>query len=146
MVPEVARSYLEGREGYGAEDLLEIARLQVAEEAMALAETDGLVICDTDLLVIRIWWEERFGELPDELITLLAARCKRAYLLVQPDLPWAADPLRENENDRDRLFDRYQTLIAADSMPYRVVAGIGDVRLENAIDAASRLLGARSAE
>jgi len=140
LVPEVARSYLENRDGYGAEDVLEIARLQVAAEEAALAETAGLVVCDTDLLVIRIWWEERFGGLPDELTMLLAQRHERAYLLVQPDLPWVADSLRENPEDRDRLFDLYQALLVSESKPHRVVAGTGDARLEKAIEAAGALL------
>lgn len=139
-MPEVAREYLADRDGYGAEDVLEIARLQVAAEARALTESAGLVVCDTDLLVIRVWWEERFGELPAQMIQLLAARSERAYLLTRPDLPWEADPLRENPEDRERLFAAYQALLEADAMPYRVVAGTGETRLQAAVVAARSLL------
>jgi nicotinamide riboside kinase len=120
--------------------VLTIARQQVAAEASALAETTDLLVCDTDLLVIQVWWQERFGELPEELIALLAARSERAYLLVQPDLPWAEDPLRENPLDRDRLFAVYQALLDADRMPHRVIGGSGEARLEAAVEGAQALL------
>ncbi len=147
-MPEVARTYLEGRSAYGAEDVLEIARRQAAAEAAALSGTRGLVVLDTDLLVIRVWWEERFGALPEELIGLLAAREARAYLLARPDLPWEADPLRENPEDRQRLFDIHEALLATGAMPHRIVSGQGDARLRQAVAAARELIPAftRSAE
>jgi len=120
--------------------VLEIARLQAASEAVALSETDGLVVFDTDLLVIRVWWEERFGALPEEMIALLTARQTRAYLLMRPDLPWEADPLRENPEDRQRLFEVYEALLLAEGMPHRVISGQGEVRLRAAIEASQVLI------
>ena len=32
----------------------------------------------------------------------------RFYLLCKPDIPWESDPLRENPNDRIKLFDIYK--------------------------------------
>jgi nicotinamide riboside kinase len=139
-VPEVAREYLAGRDGYDEADVLEIARLQAAAETTALAEGHRLVICDTDLTVIRIWWEDKFGPLPERLISLFAARAERAYLLLQPDLPWEPDPLRENPKDRDRLFGRYEALLGADAAPYRVVSGSEDQRFQSALAAIDALL------
>ena len=144
LVPEVARTYLADRGNYAAEDVLEIARLQVAAEAQAFENEPDLIVCDTDLLVIRVWWEEKFGALPEELIALLKARKTRAYLLVEPDLPWKADPLRENPRDRERLFGVYETLLSADEMPYRTVSGRGEDRLRAAIEAARTMMPART--
>jgi nicotinamide riboside kinase len=140
LVPEMARGYLAGKSGYGAEDVLEIARLQVAEEARVLSKADGLVICDTDLLVIRVWWEEKFGELPDALSAGLASLTGRGYLLLSPDLEWQTDPLRENPEDRDRLFLRYEALLTEAAHPHEVVAGTGDARFSAALWAVSKLL------
>ncbi len=144
LVPEVARSYLQGRDHYDADDLLEIARLQVAAEAEAIAETageaDGLVVCDTDLLVIRVWWEEKFGPLPGELIQLEMNRSPRAYLLTRPDLPWQPDPLRENPTDRARLFQRYLFLLDEGPHAYAIVEGRGDDRTDCAHAALDNLL------
>ena len=136
----MARSYLQASEVYTAEDVLEIARLQAAAELAALASGAPLVVCDTDLLVIRVWWEEKFGDLPEVLIDMLAGRAERAYLLVRPDLPWVADPLRENPGDRQRLFDVYERLLSAGEMPHRVVSGVGEERLRAAIAASLQML------
>ena len=140
LVPEVARNYLAGHSGYTAQDVLRIALRQAALEAEVLA-CGGVVICDTDLLVIQIWWREKFGELPAELVRALNARSTRCYLLLQPDLPWVADPLRENPDDRDRLFDGYQRELENSSFPFAVVGGTGKSRLVNALAAISRLTG-----
>ncbi len=140
MVPEAARAFLTrraraGRAGYQADDLLRIARLQVAAEERSLATGAPLVVCDTDLTVIQVWWEERFGQLPEELAGLLAGRAARVYLLTRPDLPWVADPLRENPSDRDRLFLRYRALLETGPFPYRVIGGEGEARLQAALQA-----------
>lgn len=140
LVPEVARNYLTGRTGYTADDVLEIARRQVAREAEALTDGARFLICDTDLTVIQVWWEEKYGALPTELEDMLAARSARSYLLLAADLPWEPDPLRENPRDLVRLFDRYQALLESGVHPYRVISGVGDARLVCALEAVGALL------
>jgi len=140
LVPEVAREYLAERDDYQADDVLAIAQLQMAAEAVAHDESSGLVVCDTDLLVIRVWWEEKYGDLPAELANAYSARTDRAYLLLEPDLPWSADPLRENPDDQDRLYERYAALLAEGRHPYDVVAGSGAGRLTAALRAIAGLL------
>lgn len=132
LVPEVARDYLTGKEGYRREDVLEIAHLQLAAEQAVVASAPGLMICDTDLLVIRIWWEEKYGELDPWLHEALMARSHRHYLLAKPDLPWEPDSLRDAPHDRERLFGRYQQALAEDGFPYVEVAGSGRRRTDTA--------------
>lgn len=98
-----------------------------AEEAALLSDAE-LVICDTDLTVIHVWWEEKFGPLPQELNVALGDRAERGYLLLKPDIAWSEDPLRENPDDRARLFERYEQLLAAGPFPYAVVEGEGEAR------------------
>ena len=144
VVPEIAREYLAGRSGYAEQDLLEIARRQVSAEATARVATEGLVVCDTDLTVIQVWWEEKFGELPPQLARELEQREPRIYLLTAPDLEWEADPLRENPQDRQRLFDRYRELLEESGFGYGVVAGIGNARLRSAISVIRDVAGRRA--
>ncbi len=141
VVAEVAREYLLGREQYAAEDVLEIARRQLAHEAELRAATRGLLICDTDVLVLAVWWEEKFGELPALIADALGRRGQRSYLLTRPDLAWEADPQRENPHDRERLFRRYLELLESSSSEYRVIEGEGVVRLERAVAAVAALTG-----
>ncbi len=140
LVPEVARAYLTGREAYTPADVLAIAAAQEAAEARALESGSGLIVCDTDLTVIQVWWEEKYGAAPPPLAEALDRRPPRAYLLLEPDLAWAPDPLRENPNDRERLFARYRELLEAGPFPFRRVTGEGEARLANALAAVGRLL------
>lgn len=139
LVPEVARDYLTGRDQYDATDVLTIARRQEAAEQAALAGAP-LVVADTDLTVIRIWWEEKYGGLDPWIAGALARRTARRYLLPRPDLPWEHDPLRESPDDLDRLHGRYLELLRADRFPFAEVGGSGGRRLTGAMSAVTAWL------
>ncbi|MCK7575180.1 MAG: ATP-binding protein [Chromatiales bacterium] len=79
LVPEFARAWILGklaRTGGNCvlEDVLAIAYGQQAAEDQAAAGLagDGFLICDTDVLTIRIWSECFFGAVPSELDAMLA--------------------------------------------------------------------------
>jgi nicotinamide riboside kinase len=146
LVAEAARAYLEEKGSYGPDDLLEIARLQIAAERRARAEHRGLLICDTDLLVIGIWYREKYATLPEFLTEQLSKRSARGYLLLEPDLPWTPDPQRENPTDRWRLYDRYLAELDASRFPYRIVGGPGHSREETALVQLRSLLGELSTQ
>ena len=129
LVPEVARYYLEGRDAYDREDLLAIAEAQLDAEAQALATGAPVVVADTDLTVIQVWWEEKYGEPHVRITTALAARTRRRYLLARPDIPWEADPLRESPADRHRLYARYRDLLSQSPFPFAEIGGAGPARL-----------------
>lgn len=131
LVVEAARDYLSDRARYQAADLLAIARAQIALEEQALGHGRP-VVADTDLSVIQVWWEEKYGALPPDLLTLLEARSARRYLLMAPDLPWEFDPLRENPHDRPRLHQRYREILEAGPFPWAEISGHGDRRLRSA--------------
>ena len=133
LAPEAARGYMQ-RNGltpaaYAKDDVLAIAREQMRLERDALAGKPSLLICDTDQLVIQVWWEVKYGALPRELSQALAKRRPRAYLLTRPDLPWAPDALRESGGKRCGLHRRYRRLLAAGGHPYAEVGGDPPTRL-----------------
>jgi nicotinamide riboside kinase len=117
-IPEYARSYLEGiNRPYAAEDLIQIAINQLASW-----NTEDYV-ADTEMLVILIWFEEKFGEAPQELIDLVGNMHFDHYFLCKPDIPWVYDPLRENPHDRDRLFEIYRRYLEVFGLPYTLIEG-----------------------
>ncbi len=132
LVEEAARGYLAGRTGYGPDDLLAIARAQMRLEAAALNGGPQLVICDTDLLVVRIWWEVKYGALPDWLATECARLAPRLYLLTAPDFPWVPDPLRETGGSRTDLHRRYRRALQAGEQPFMELSGDFHLRLKAA--------------
>lgn len=134
LVPEVAREYLAGRDGYTREDVLAIGRLQQAAEQAALRRS-SIAVADTDVTVIRVWWEVKYGALDPWIEEALARRSERRYLLPRPDIEWQADPLRESPRDRERLHERYRQLLEEERFPYVEVSGFGEHRFARALEA-----------
>jgi nicotinamide riboside kinase len=81
------------------------------------------VVADTDLTVIKIWAEDKFKNVPLILELAWEAQQYDHYLLCKPDIPWEADPLRENPKDRDRLFGMYENYLKAKGLPFTIVHG-----------------------
>ncbi|MFM2286056.1 MAG: hypothetical protein RLZZ543_1553 [Bacteroidota bacterium] len=144
MVPEYAREYLqELNRKYRAYDVEAIARGQMDAEKI-LDKPLRLLFCDTDLLVCRIWLEVVFGSCPDWLLN--ASRMPRYThtLLMNIDLPWEPDPLREHPTRRKELFDRYQKALKEDRRPFTLISGTDAERLQNAIQVIDGLLKAEA--
>ncbi|MCR9258107.1 MAG: ATP-binding protein [Pseudomonadaceae bacterium] len=139
-VTETSRVYLQGRVGYQPSDLLQIAQQQQAAEGAVLASAPTLAIADTDLQVVYIWWQERFGPAPEVLQEAYAQQSPRHYLLCKPDLPWEADPLRENPADRERLWEVYRQDLSARQLAFSIIEGVGQQRLDNALRAIRQVL------
>ncbi|NHQ87497.1 ATP-binding protein [Iodobacter sp. HSC-16F04] len=133
-VAEYVREYFaqKGSNDYQLSDIIAIARGQLAAEAPSDAP---LLVCDTTALVCKIWAEVRYGHCPDALTALYRPHDYALHLLTRPDIPWEPDPLRENPNDRDDLFDLYEADLKASGANYVVVAGTRAVRLEMALEA-----------
>lgn len=129
LLPELAREYLTGKSRYGPGDLLTLAKQQAASEA----DLDEHGILDTDWQTLYIWWQEKFGPAPDSLVQRYANAPRRMYLLCKPDLPWEADALRENPDDRDRLFDLYYRDCVNRRLSWAPVAGLAEARFAAAL-------------
>jgi NadR type nicotinamide-nucleotide adenylyltransferase len=134
LIPEFSREYLKDKGlSYTFEDLVNIAIGQQNLEDEALKNGEKLIVCDTDLTVLNIWADERFGNIPAVVGARLKAYETDFYLLCKPDLPWEYDPLRENPNDRDRLFKRYNDLLKNLKCNFKIVQGKNTEREEKAL-------------
>ena len=130
-VPEMARIFppVVGRR-YTEPDLLLLAHEQVKAEQQGASRNGDLVVCDTDILTICIWSEEVFGNVDPMLIELLRNTPYDHRFLCTPEMPWEADPLRENPFDRDRLFAVYERWLERFDLPYTIISGPLDHRLK----------------
>lgn len=135
LVPEVARSYLHAKRGpdYGPDDVRAIAREQSQVEAQTLQTgAPAVVIADTDQRVIDLWWQEKYPALDSGFERAANEQLERYYLLCYPDLPWEADPLRENPHDRLRLYRLQCQALVRDNAMFRVIWGHGEIRTKRA--------------
>jgi NadR type nicotinamide-nucleotide adenylyltransferase len=138
-VPEYAREYVENLAGpYTYEDVCTIAKKQIEQEIKYKTnstEKNEYVFFDTELIITKVWFEYKFGLVPDFLNEQLATGFFDYYLLCAPDLPWIPDPVREHGNDREFFLNWYKKEIEQLEKPYSIITGIGNQRIENALEA-----------
>jgi NadR type nicotinamide-nucleotide adenylyltransferase len=135
-VPEVAREYLEQLDRpYGYDDLLQIGRQQMQLEDEMAAGAKNHLFCDTDLRVIQVWSQHRFGKVDPWVLEEITRRTYDLILLCAPDLPWQEDPLREHPEleMRQQFFDVYLQLTLASGFPWALISGDTAERLSTAI-------------
>ena len=141
-VPEVAREYLEKLDRpYAYEDLLQIGKKQMRTEDELAMQAQNYLFCDTDLRVIQVWSQHRYGKVDPWVLEELSRRTYDLILLCAPDLPWQADPLREHPEleMRQQFFEIYKQLSQASGFPWVLISGDTAERLSTAIQAVGSL-------
>ena len=137
-VPEYAREFLlKHGTDYAFEDLLTIAKGQIALEEAACKAAEKLLFIDTDMYVMKVWSQFVFQDQHGWVEEQLMERKYDLYLLCDVDLPWTKDELREYPDleTRRALFDIYHTLIKDQATPWVLIRGDFNERLRIAIEA-----------
>ncbi len=140
-VPEYAREYLEKLDrDYRYEDLLKIAKGQMALEDNLATIASEYLFCDTDLRVIKIWSLHRFGKVDPWVTEEIENRYYFKLILTDVDLPWQPDPLREYPDlgMREYFLEKYIQLAKESGFPYRLVSGPRKERLRKSLEFINR--------
>jgi nicotinamide riboside kinase len=101
-------------------------------EKLALSKSPDTIVCDTDLLVMIIWSEVRFGHCHAWILDAFdetIASGNRQYLLCDYSIPWEPDPLREHADSRGELFELYRQKLAFYNLPFSIIHGNPKARL-----------------
>ncbi len=132
---EYAREYLQKNgTAYKVEDLLEIAKGQLAIEDLAIQKllekntfniNTSYLFIDTDLYVIKVWSEYVFNACNTFILEKIVERKYDLYLLCNTDLPWVKDDLREypTEQPRKELFNMYKDILINQNTPWTIISG-----------------------
>jgi NadR type nicotinamide-nucleotide adenylyltransferase len=140
-VPEYARAYLDNlTRPYEQHDLLTIAHGQLRIEDEWAREANRLLICDTNLYVIKVWSEFKYGVCDPDILNKIATRKYDLYLLTYIDVPWEADALREHPNQRNDLYEIYRKEMVNQQVPFSEIKGDRDERRKSAVAAIEKLL------
>ena len=140
-VPEYARSYLDNLyRSYEEDDLLKIAHGQLRLEDEWLAEANQVLICDTNLIVIKIWSEFKYGRCDKQILDLMSSRNYDLFLLTNVDIPWEDDPQREQPGKREELWNLYKSELSNQQVPIVEIKGERETRRAIAVEAISKLL------
>jgi nicotinamide riboside kinase len=110
----------------------------LAEENKEVQNAKEFLFCDTDLIMMKAWYEVKYDKCHPFVLKSLSLKPYNYYLLCSPDLPWEADPLRENPNMREELFEKYRKELEDYEFNYSVITGT-EGRLEKAIEILERI-------
>jgi len=138
MVPEFVRDYAAtlGR-ALDFRDHGPIAKGQMALEddavARARARGDRLLIHDTDLVSTVVYCHHYFGRCPDFIEELAVARRASRYLLLDIDVPWVEDGVRDRGDRRSELHALFESTLSRFDAPFTIIRGDWTARLDQAI-------------
>jgi nicotinamide riboside kinase len=140
-VPEYSRTYLEDKDGeYELSDVVTVARGQRAAEFAYGARAKRLLLCDTDLLTLKIWSDWLFGECDDWIEQRVDRERYDLYLLCCADVPWEEDEVRYLPNDRENFEQKCEEVLRDHDCCYLKISGDWEKRFESAVAAIDELL------
>ena len=141
FVPEYAREYIDKlNRSYTIDDIVKISQGQMQLEDESAAKANRVLICDTNLVVTKIWAEFKYKQCPEWIKENITKRKYALHLLTDIDIPWEADPQREHPHLRRELFEIYERELNVLKVPYEIISGNPEERLQLAIQAIDRRL------
>jgi len=141
--PEYGRPYTEiGRTGkteWTSDEFTHIARITCWYEDFLAGLAGRLLFCDTDAFTTAVFHEVYLGR-PATAFPELVARPYDLTLVCGLDVPWAHDGVREFEEQRHWMHERYVAHARESGRPWLLVEGPLEQRLRRARAAVDALL------
>ena len=145
-VPEYSRTYLQDKwdnehKICEPKDILPIAIGQMKLENELAQKTDSVLICDTNLLETKVYSEAYYEGACDPVLNTYALKNSyNLYFLTYIDTPWEDDGLRDKPNERERMFNAFESALKTYKKPYILLKGNKKERLELAVRHIDKLL------
>ncbi|MBR1515281.1 MAG: ATP-binding protein [Paludibacteraceae bacterium] len=118
-IAEYARTYVERlTRPYVYRDVSAIAHRQIEE-----LRDNPHAVFDTELILTQVWMHRCYGREPWWVEKARKQYPIDYYFVCAPDLPWQADPTRENPDCREELFRIYLSRVQKTGIPYRIIRG-----------------------
>lgn len=119
------------------EDFVDVACTQNAWEDQAAIGSGPVLFCDTDSWATGIWQERYMGRCTPEVEELRRREGRALYLLTDHvSVPFVQDGLRDGEQIRSAMTERFVEAFAEEAWPYVVLdAESLDGRVEQAVEA-----------
>jgi NadR type nicotinamide-nucleotide adenylyltransferase len=133
-VPEFARGYCEKLTAPPTwQDEINMFYGQLALEKELLHKANKLLICDTTFITVKIWSDHTFGRSPQEVLDELPKHPYHLYLLLDIDVAWEEDPLRDFPHMREHFMAVWHKELNALNARYTLVKGTGPERYSSAV-------------
>ncbi len=122
FVPEVARNLITSND-FSLADIARIGHAQTEAVLAATQQANRILFCDTDVITTRIYSDIYLNEVPPVLAELEQQVTYNQYILLDIDVPWVADGLRDLGHRRQELFDRFRAELEQRTLHYTLVSG-----------------------
>ncbi|MDX2191264.1 MAG: AAA family ATPase [Bacteroidota bacterium] len=144
-VPEFARAYLENKRNFydpntpssseicTESDIPSIVIGQISDEDALQNQAHTYLFCDTNPLQTAVYVKYYYGKNYQWLNGIIGQRTYNLYLLMDIDVPWVDDPLRDRPYARKELFELFENTLIENKQKYIIISGDYDQRLQRAI-------------
>lgn len=111
------------------DDLLPIARGQVALENERISQANKVLFCDTCLLELMVYSYLYYGKCEPEIERAALSHHYDAIFLTYIDVPWQADDLRDKPHERESVFTFFQEQLDVRGIKYQILKGNVEERI-----------------
>jgi len=138
FVPEAARELLTTNDINEA-IITKIGKRQTASVKERMAIANKLLFCDTDLLTTQIYAQHYLGFVPAILKSLEQEIAYDLYFLLDIDVPWVDDPLRDLGHRRAEMYQVFKAELEKRQISYISIDGNWEERMDKMIAEINRL-------
>ena len=139
FVPEMAREIIDSND-FCLGDIVKIGHAQIAAIQDKTKTANRLLFCDTDTITTQIYSDYYLHEVPEELIDLEKMVHYDLYVLLDIDVPWVADDLRDLGHKRVEMYQIFKENLDKRGLPYIKVWGSWEERKNRVVEAVNKLL------
>lgn len=139
FVPEVAREMLITND-FTPDDIIAIGKAHDERIEQQVTIANRLLFCDTDAITTQIYSRHYLGVVPDILYEFERKTTYALYILLDIDVPWIADGLRDLGHRRDEMMQLFRQELDRRGIPYLTIRGDFETRERTIVEAVDALL------
>lgn len=122
FVPEVAREMITSN-NFTIDDIVAIGKAQTDRIKSKLKTANKVLFCDTDVITTQVYSKKYLNEIPPILFELEKEIHYDQYFLLDIDVPWVADHLRDLGHQRQEMFDIFKSELDKRNIDYKLISG-----------------------
>ncbi|RAW02707.1 AAA family ATPase [Pseudochryseolinea flava] len=122
FVPEVAREMLITND-FSEQDIINIGVAHAERINDKLSSANEILFCDTDVITTQIYAQYYLQVVPEILYKLEAEMSYDHYFLMDIDVPWVADGLRDLGHKREEMFAIFKSALEKRNIAYTLLQG-----------------------
>lgn len=122
FVPEVARELISSND-ISVDDIIKIGFAQTERVKEKTKIANKVLFCNTDLITTKIYSQHYLGVVPEVLTMLENEIVYDLYFLLDIDVEWVADDLRDFGDRRQEMFNLFKAELESREINYYLISG-----------------------